>query len=244
MTMRSSQVIATAAGAAGALVLGCGLISGSLTTITFGIPKKMYSLDTTDGQRWKTPPGGIPAQPCGAGTPIADCCAPAPGVTVDCQSYPLACEAGTCTLGLRVEIPQSINLGMEAPEFKRVEGQSVAAIHLKAIHYDVVNNLNVDVPPIDIFLAPSDATSSTHPGARKLGTVPLLPAGMSSRGDVVLVSGAKEIFASFARSYTVPFTVIAATTVKVKGGTTPAGRLDMTIDGEAQVEFTLASVTD
>src|SRR3954469_23206516 len=102
------------------LLSGCGLINAldKLKNITFMLPKRMYSVSTTD-PRWKTPPAeGIPAVSCGSGPGalVMDCCMPIPGgPAVDCVRSPLVCSEGKCALKFTYEQVQSVNLAMEVP---------------------------------------------------------------------------------------------------------------------------------
>src|SRR6185503_2202322 len=97
--LRKAHLLAAAA------LVGCGLISPSITTIKFPLPAKNFVVDTADAGQFKTPPGGVPAGTCGMGAMIADCCKPSAGTTIDCTMYPLTCE-GSCTLSVPVVLAQ------------------------------------------------------------------------------------------------------------------------------------------
>ena len=225
-----------ARGAALVLLLSsCGLGS-DLTKITFQIPQKMYSLDTADAKRWKTPPGGVPTAKCGDGG-IPDCCKPGMGVTVDCQMYPLTCEMQACVLTIKIELVQTVNLAMEAPELKNLAGQQVADVTLKTITYKLASTLNFDAPPADVYLAPATVMTSSSADAKKIGTLPMTPAGKTIEGQMTLDSGAQDAFRALAKNPAMPFNVIAVTSPKVKGGTTPMGRLDMWLGGTAELDL-------
>jgi hypothetical protein len=213
--------------------LGCGLISSDITKVTFDLPAKTYSFNAS---QWGIPAGNTQAVPCGGASPVQDCCNPPalPGVTKpDCTAHPLMCVSGVCTLEQPVTVSNSVNLKAEVPVLSSVNNQSIADITLSNLHYDAQNTLNVDVPPLVLYVAPDGVTNPNDPNAQKFGTVPMIPKGMNSSGDVILEPNADAVFSARGQMFGTPFNFIATTTVVVPSGSpTPQGMITVTITGK------------
>ncbi|HVR03273.1 MAG TPA: hypothetical protein VMT47_14140 [Polyangia bacterium] len=224
----------------GALLLlgavGCGLLSSDITKVTFDLPAKMYSFDTA---QWGIPAGNTVAVPCGGANPIQDCCnPPAPLPKPNCTANPVVCEASLCTLEQPVTVSQTMNLKAEVPELSSVNSQSLVDISLSNLHYDAKSTLNVDVPPLELFLAPDMVTDPKDAQAMKFGTVPAIAKGTSPSGDVVLEPGADALFAGYGHAFSTPFNFIASTTVSVPSGSpTPTGTITVTVTGKVAAKL-------
>lgn len=229
----------------GALLLlgavGCSLISSDITKVTFDLPAKTYSFDAA---QWGIPAGNTVAVHCGAPDNLAtvtvmDCCnPPAPLTKPDCTAHPLVCE-GTpmvCTLKQPVTVAQKMDLKMEVPELSSISNQSVVDISLSNLHYVAVSTLNVDVPPLELYLADDGVTDSSQ--GMKFGTVPAIPKGTSPSGDVVLEPNADALFAARGHTFGTPFNFIATTTVSVASGSpAPTGMITVTVTGKAAAKL-------
>jgi hypothetical protein len=212
-----------------ATVVGCNLISSDITTLTFELPTKSYQFDT----QMANLPSSFPAVPCGAGQAVMDCCMPpAPLPQPDCSTMPLSCDDSVCTLHQTVSVAQRVNLSMEVPQLQALGSKMLADVFIKKISYSVVSTLNVDLPPVIIYLAPDGVTSPSDPSAKKFGTVPATPAGATKSGDVMLEPDAQSTFSSFATNFTAPFGFIASTTLVVASGSTiPSGNVTVSVMG-------------
>jgi hypothetical protein len=105
------------------------------------------------------------------------------------------------------------------------------SISIKKISYTVtVNTLDINLPDIGLYLAPSGVSDKDDPNAKKFGTLPAIAAGDMPMGDVILEGDAKTTLANRTSDIRSPFNFIAATTVKVSHA--PTGRIDMTITGQ------------
>lgn len=219
---------------AGGLVLmaGCGLVSSDIATLTFQIPPKSFSFDTSSSM-WKAPPGSFPPVPCGAGQVVTDCChPPAPAPSPDCMATPLACEDSVCALEFPVSISQKIDLKAEVPSLMNLGSQSLADVSIKRVQYTIASTMNVPLPPIQIFIAPDGVTSAADASAKKFGTVPATPAMSTSSGDVVLDPAGQAAFTQYAHQLGTPFNLIATTTMVVAPDKpVPTGKVDATVTG-------------
>jgi hypothetical protein len=94
------------------------------------------------------------------------------------------------------------------------------------------NSLNVDLPPLSIYLAPSNVTDPTDPRAVLFGTVPSIPAGTDPSAQVQLASNSGAVFEMFTANLATPFNFIAATTVKITAGMpVPSGQITIAVTG-------------
>jgi hypothetical protein len=217
-------------------LLGCGLIDPNITKVTFDLPTQSYSFDSS---MVNVPQGNTTPVPCGADQLVTDCCNPPAGLglpTPDCTMTMLACEAnaaGTnvCTAVVTVTKSQTMNLGQQVPQLQGASG--LGNLSINQISYVVADNtLNLDLPPVVLFLAASGVSDPTDPSARKFGTVPAIAAGTTPAGTVTLDPDAAATFASFTRTLSSPFSLIATTTLHVPSGSpTPSGKIDISVTG-------------
>ncbi len=221
--------------------LGCGLISSDITKVTFDLPARTYSFNSA---QWGIPAGDTVTVHCGSADNLAtmtvmDCCnPPAPLTKPDCTANPLMCEAGVCTLEQPVTVSQSMNLKAEVPALSSISSQSLVDISLSSLHYDVQSTLNVDVPPLILYIADGGVMNPMDPSAQKFGTVPAIPKGTSPSGDVVLEPNADAIFAARGHDFGTPFNFIASTTISVPSGSpTPTGMITVTVTGQAAAKL-------
>jgi hypothetical protein len=213
------------------LFSSCGLVSPDVAAITFDLPPRSYAFDT---KMWNLPAGTFPKVPCGPGQIVTDCCAPpAPVPAPNCSATPLVCESQVCTLRFPVSVAQQMDLKQDVPALAKVQGQYLIDVFVSRISYSVTSSLNVDLPPVDLYVAPDGVTSPTDPSAQKFGTVPATPAMTSADGDVELSADVEQIFAPFAHDPAVPFNFIAATTVVIPSGSAiPNGSVAISVTGQ------------
>jgi hypothetical protein len=211
-------------------LVGCGLISTDITKVTFDLPTETYTFDTA---QWNIPPaldGAVfPSVPCPSG---ADCCALGTAVGLSCTTTPLSCMSGSCGATLPESQATMINLSTDVmPSLSSYT--SLVSISISSIKYTVRSNtLNVDVPPLSIYLAPNGVTDPTDSRAQLFGTVPTIPAGSTPTGNVQLVSNAASVFQMFTSNLSTPFEIITAATVVIGAGTpVPTGAITIAVTG-------------
>jgi hypothetical protein len=199
---------------------GCGLIDSDITKVTFDLPTKTYHFDTG---MWGAVPANVPTVPC---TDTAFCC-----MLINCGTMPVICENSVCTAEIPVSVRQTVNLGQEVPRLSGLT--SVANISIESISYAIANNsLNIDLPAIELFLAPASVTDPTSGELLKFGTVPPTPAGTNPSGMVMLEPDAASKFAMFTDDLSSPFAFFAKAVVKVPSGSpTPSGAVDVSVTG-------------
>ena len=210
---------------------GCGLISSDVAEIKFNLPPRMYSFNPSS---FNVPAGLSQEIPCGA-PPVMDCCNPTPPLPApDCSATPITCEQNengmnVCMAQATVSQSQMMNLGQEVQQLSGLTG--LISISIKRISYQVTaNTLDVNVPDVILYLAPAGVMDPSDPSAKKFGTLPAIPAGTMTSGDVILEPNSAQVLESFTSNIQSPFMFIAATTLKVSHS--PAGAIDLTITGQ------------
>lgn len=225
------------------LAAGCGLVSSDITKVSFDLPPKSYRFDTQQAG-WKTSAtmsfSSVPSIGCSSD---ADCCPPSVTLLgLDCAS--IVCDVGatnTCAFVITVETPpQTIDLKAEVPAVASISNQSVIDIAISKITYQVTeNSLNVDLPPVELFLANQGATSTQDPSATKIGTVPVIPSNTTIPDGMVMLEspGAKDAFTNIGHHLGTPFVFLARSRVLVPGGTpVPKGALNITVGGRLSAQ--------
>jgi hypothetical protein len=209
-------------------IVGCGLISSDITRLTFDLPTETYTFDTA---QWNIPPAlqgmSFPSIPC-----PPDCCTTASAVGLSCTTTPLTCMSGSCSAELPESQATPINLSTDVkPSLSQYT--SLVSISISSIKYTVrSNSLNIDVPPLSIYLAPSGVSDPTDSRAQLFGTVPSIAAGTTPTGNVQLVSNAASVFQMFTGNLATPFEIITAATVVVGAGTpVPSGAITIDVTG-------------
>jgi hypothetical protein len=219
--------LGTAAALTFLAVGGCGLISSDVFRVTFDLPTQTYTFDTA--QWGNLPPGQVPAVPCT--TDADDCCTLGMAAGFNCTTTPLVCKSSACAAEIPESISTTINLAMQVGSLSKYA--SLGNISISSITYTVSNNtLNVDLPPLNIYLAPMDVTDPTDPRAQLFGTTEAIPAGTDPTAMVQRVSNASAIFQTFTANLSTPFNFIAATTVEIAAGTpVPNGQVTISVTG-------------
>jgi hypothetical protein len=222
---------------------GCGLINEleNWKGVNFQLPERKYSV-STDDPNWHPPPiDGVPAITCGAGGIVMDCCIPpSPLPAIDCTRSPLSCDAnGTCALTFTYDQVQLIDLAREVPSLASSKGTIFSQVLLKSIDVGIdTNTMNVTLPPVNIFLAPSTVSSAGNPAAKKVATVSMKTPGYTGTESVPLDDAAQQLFSMYARDFQTPFNIIISTDVVIAAGSVvPKGRLDFRVGGKVEAKF-------
>jgi hypothetical protein len=227
--MRPSSLKARAFAIAALALAGCGLISSDITKLTFDLPTQTYTFDTS---MWgNLPAGTVPAVPCTSST---DCCTAGALAGVNCSTTPLDCNAGTCEAAIPESVSSPINLASDVPQLSGFANHGLSQITISKITYSVSNNtLNIDLPAMTIYLAPDKVTDPNDPKAVVFGTTMPIPAGTDPTNQpVMLVSNAAQVFGTFTTDISMPFTLIAATVVKIEAGQpVPSGAITIAVTG-------------
>jgi hypothetical protein len=218
---------------AGALA-ACGALD-RLTTLTFQLPSRSFSVSTGDSQ-WRSAPQGFSSSPINCASPD-DCCLRPDGLAISCTQYPFTCVTGACAIEFPVEVVTRVELA-SAKELEQARGQVPAELTLALIDYKVDSGLNVALPELTLYVAPADVASGSDMRAYRLGVVPTTNAGLHASGIIALTQEARQAFAMLARDIRTPFNLIASTKIRiVSGGVTPTGQVDLTVTGKITAKF-------
>ncbi|MDB4982508.1 MAG: hypothetical protein JWM82_3260, partial [Myxococcales bacterium] len=168
------------AGAAGAGAAGIGTGSGgtagsasidagggdadalTLVKLTFALPKKTYSLDSAT---FAIPAGNSVAVPCGGASLVQDCCNPPASASSVCSAqHSVKCDSSVCTVHQAVAVVQRMDFKLEVAALAGVGDQHLTDVSLSALDYAVDSNtLNVMVPTLEVYLAPTGVTTISDP---------------------------------------------------------------------------------
>jgi hypothetical protein len=221
---------------AGQLMAGCG--EDTPERVSFALPPISIDISSENPQWRSAPATAVPAMVCaGPHTLGNDCCAPPPGVPatgVDCQQYPVACDPSNnlCALTFDVENKTNVDL-IRVPQILAVDGRVFARAELTALKTWVDHAETLPVRHAGLFIAPTDAGTTSTPEATLLTTVPLTENAVTTTPDV----GAQQAFSGFVRDYRMPFSLWVAAHVVVPSGSAPAGTLTVHAEAQAQAWF-------
>ena len=220
------------------MTAACGLISSDIATVKFALPERTYSFDTAKAG-WNLPPATLPDIAC---TDDAGCCTLAMVAVPGVNCNMVICDAMKCAVKVTVETPpQTINLKMEA-NLGSLNKQSAIDVTVSKIAYDVTTNtMNVDLPPVELFVAPDGTTTASDSAAKRFGTVPTIPAATPvTNGNVTLDPVGQEAFVGFAHNFSTPFVFLARTSVIVPAGSPlPMGAVEIKIKGQLSAKPSL-----
>jgi hypothetical protein len=234
MELRLYLVVALCAG-------GCSLINSGTTGVDYSFDPQQFSQKLGDpSMNGKLQP--IPCDP----TSKMDACAMAQA-SLGSTLARLACNATTksCEANVELRLPYPVDLSMQMTSLPpSVISYGVNNVTIKKIAYWVMTNtVNVSLPAIDLWVAPSAAKDENDPTAVKVGSVAGLPArsgcvdaadkdgdpnaGQAAVCDLMLSSAGETALGTFVKNYQTPFQFIAHARFTVKAGEPlPTGTLD------------------
>lgn len=214
---------------ASALASGCGLISSDVTNFNLDLPEKRFSVDTAS---WDVDPQAADVffnTTCSSSTQCNTAAEAA--CAMDCTG---TCDASSrCELNLDVSLHQGVNLVMEKPELQSINDEPVIKVTIDSVTYAVATNtLNVDTPELAVYVAPMSIMDPKAPEAKKIGTIPAVPAGttIAEFRDIVFTSDGKQQLIAVMNNYQTPFNVLVGATLTVAAGEPiPMGKLDAAV---------------
>lgn len=209
------------------IMSGCGLVDPNITDFRFVTDDKEFTIDTAD---WGLAGEAIlPSVPCQqtndmcmqASTTFCD-----PGEAAECSA--MCTAASTCRMTIQVALSNEVKLADES-EFQAVNDQPLADVSVEDVEYRVTENtLDSDSPVLDIYIGPLGTMSPDGEGARHIGSVPSIPAGVQvGFTPIELTEQGRNHLRNFieGEEYKSPFNVIVATRLDFEAGDRlPAGR--------------------
>ncbi len=212
---------------------GCGLVDSDVTDIDLSLPEREVTVDTADWQlssneRLQSVDCSQDQQICATG--LAELC----GSEDVCSG---SCGNGDrCQVSVRVALWHTFDLGAERPELQQIEGQPLVDVRIERVYYSVdENSLDVDSPPLTVYVAPEGIMSPDDNQAQVVGTIPSVSAMTTvEEADVELTAQGKERLAGFMKDYDTPFNLIVGSELTIQAGDTlPHGRMVTVIKATA-----------
>ncbi|MGZ3425621.1 MAG: hypothetical protein ACXVCV_03180, partial [Polyangia bacterium] len=160
-----------------------------------------------------------------------------------------------CAAVVDVRLPYPVDLSMQNLPSPVVKYGADKVSVQKIAYWIMTNRSNVDIPPIDLYVASAAARDEGDPSAKLVGTVAKLPAmshacadpadsspdpaaGMAPVCDVKMNATGESALAAFVKDYKTPFQFIAHTKIVAHAGDPlPTGTLAFFV--EPTVEFSV-----
>jgi hypothetical protein len=112
-------------------------------------------------------------------------------------------------------------LRAEAPGLTRAGVNSFADLYVSRLRYDFDNALNMNLPAMDLYMAPVDALSAMDARAEKFATIPAIRAGTKVvASNVEIEKSGRDLFARYAREWTA-FNLIVAAPLAIRSTMAP-----------------------
>ena len=212
-----------------ALVAGCGLVNSN--TLSYD-----YSFDPQGFMESFGASGGtVPMVACDPTAPSDQCSQlqamfPNSPATMSCDATSRMCAA---SVEVRLAYPVDLSMqNLPAPVIQ----YGASKVSIDKIAYWIMNDqVDVAIPPIDLYVASAAAKDENDPSAKLVGTLAMLPAMATqcmdaadhdtsepSNGlpvcDISLSDSGQSALAGFVKDYMTPFQLIAHTKVIAHGG--------------------------
>lgn len=229
MKNTSRFILAGIMGGLCSLTLSCGLIDPNIADFDLSLPEKEIVVDT--GQWDLTADSTMPAIDCSDNAGVCSL-----GVSQLCGAegicFGTCGTQDTCDVKILVNLWQTFDMTKDKPELAEIEGQPLVSITIQSIGYKISENtLNVDSPPMVVYVAPINVMSPGDPQAEAIGNIPSVPAGMtSSELEVELTENGRQLLSDYMKNYTVPFNLVVGTEVDVLAGdVVPTGKMSAVV---------------
>jgi hypothetical protein len=211
-------------------ISGCGLISSDVTNFDLTLPDKNFSVDAASWNVSDQDAMTLLATNCSSNPQICSSAVQA-ACPMGCTG---TCDGGThtCDVSLAVSLYQGIDLLTEKPELKSINDQPVIKVSIDSVTYAVTaNTLNVDTPMVSVYVAPLSALKPGDAQAKLIGTIPPIPAMMTSDFQALrFTPTGKADLINFMSTFKTPFNVLVASSLVVGAGQMlPMGKLDAVV---------------
>lgn len=224
-----------------ALVLGagCGLVNSNTLSYDYGFTPQAFMETFGDSSNTAT----VPTVACDPTVSPDPCAAAVPASMLGAAKMSCDTPSRMCAALVDVRLAYPVDLSMQnlPPEVVQV---GIDKVSVEKIAYWIMNNqVNVDIPPIDLYVAAAAAKDETDASASLVGTVAKLPAGSQCTDaadtakepaaptgtvvcDIKLTETGQAALAAYVKDYKTPFQLIAHTKVVAHAGDPlPTGQL-------------------
>jgi hypothetical protein len=216
-----------------ALGAGCGLVNSNTFSYDYAFdPPQSFMESFGDSTSTAT----VPMVACDPMASTDQCAALVPPSMLGAAKLSCDPTSRMCAALVDVRLAYPVDLSMQSLPAPVVQ-YGIDKVSIEKIAYWVKDNVNVEIPPIDFYVAAAAAKDETDPSAKLVGTVSKLPAmatactdaadpagdpmaksQMSSVCDVSLSDAGESALASFVKDYKTPFQFIAHTKVVAHAG--------------------------
>ena len=214
--------------------VSCGLIDPDITEFDLSLPSKQFTIDAS---RWNLENADtLVSTPCQTGA--NDACVAAAEQICEMGECAALCDSGTltCDLTLYVSLYQGVDLYNEKPELQTIENQPLLDVTIDAINFEVsANTMNIETPEMVVYAAPQTVMDPMDERARRVGTVPPVPAGVTrSLTPITFDAEGRANLAAFMADYKTPFNIIVGSALLVEDGDpVPSGMMTVRVVVEA-----------
>jgi hypothetical protein len=234
---------------------GCSVLNGT-QVIPYDVDPQ--ELDQNISQAF-TATGTFPSVDCTASASVCTGMTMPQGVppsaTITCDASTTAgATAGAKVCTIHYTLTQHITLDLsKLSTFPSAVASSpvIDLVTLDTVKYwgGSDNKVNVDTPPLGIYVGSQTAMSPTDSGVQQLGTIPAIPANSepdatsdcssgpatssSNACQLQLTSAGQSLFQTLAKDFQTPFNIILSADLTISGGTAfPQGTLDLFVSPE------------
>jgi hypothetical protein len=234
-------------------VAGCGLVNSNTFSYSYGFDPQEFMETLGDEKTMAT----VPMMACDPTSSNDQCGALLPPAMLGAAKLSCDTTSRMCAAVIDVRLPYPVDLSMQSLPSPVVK-YGVDKVSVQKIAYWIMTNRsNVDLPPIDLYVASAAARDEGDPSAKLVGTIAKLPAMshacadpadpvgddaaraiMAPVCDVQLSQTGESALAAFVKDYMTPFQFIAhAKIVAHAGDPLPTGTLAFFV--KPTVEFSV-----
>ncbi|MCU1281346.1 MAG: hypothetical protein JWM53_4892 [bacterium] len=212
-------------------VAGCGLVNTNTFSYTYGFDAQEFMETLGDEKTMNT----VPMVPCDPTSSTDQCSSALPPSMLGAAKLSCDTTSRMCAAVIDVRLPYPVDLSMQNLPSEVVKYGADKVSVQKIAYWIMTNRANVDVPPIDLYVASAAARDEGDPSAKLVGTVAKLPAmshactdpadataeplaGTAPVCDVKLAAGGQSALATFVKDYKTPFQFIAHTKIIAHAG--------------------------
>ena len=226
-----------------ALGAGCGLVNSNTLSKDYAFDPPQQFMETFGDSNSSAT---VPMVACDPTVTPDPCAAALPPSMLGAAKLSCDPTSRTCAATVDVHLAYPVDLSMQTlpPE---VVQYGVDKVSIEKIAYWVMDSVNVELPPVDLYVAAAGAKDQNDASATLLGTVAKLPANaractdaadpdgdpaaktqMLSVCDAKLYDTGEAALAAFVKDYKTPFQLIAHTVVVAHAGDPlPTGTLSV-----------------
>jgi hypothetical protein len=214
-----------------ALLAGCGLVNSNTFSTDYAFNPPQAFMESFGDASANT----VPMVACDPASATDSCSSLQAMLPANSMAH-LSCDATSrmCAAVVEVRLAYPIDLSMQSLPSEVVQ-YGVDHVSIEKIAYWIMKSqVNVEIPPISLYVASAAAKDEGDPSAKLVGTVAKLPPGSqctdpadpagdrASAGqpvcDVPLTDAGQSALAAFVKDYKTPFQFIAHTKVVAHGG--------------------------